>query len=205
MKQIRFSPIIMSMLLALFSCSQIPEKNSIEEEISTETTDDIDNSDSTASPSDTIINANKQDKRNNALLDQPQNTPKPTPNASSSSTSNSANLDFSELRGSGSGRFDASHPDWDTGTGSGTTNNSRTRLNNVNLDHISTEESGKIVLRLVVDASGKILSGTHVINKTQIEDHEIIQKVINAVVEQVQYAKTINGETTFELYTIYLK
>ncbi len=205
MKQICFSPIIISMLLALFSCSQVPEKNSIEEEISAETTDDIDNSDSTASPSDTIINANKQDKRNNALLDQPQNTPKPTPNASSSSTSNSANLDFSELRGSGSGRFDASHPDWDTGTGSGTPNNSRTRLNNVNLDHISTEDWGKIVLRLEVDATGKVLSGTHVINKTQIEDRELIQKVINAVIEQVRYAKTTNGETTFELYTIYLR
>jgi hypothetical protein len=153
----------------------------------------------------TIPNPPKEDERKNALADKPQYDPKPTYSTSNSSASNSGQLDFSELHGHGSGLFDESHPDWDTGTGQAAPESKRTRLNGVNLEHLDIEETGKIFLRLEVDASGNVIRGNCVMSETSINDTEFILKVIDAAIDQVKYKKTQDGKITYEYFTVYVK
>jgi hypothetical protein len=205
MKQFHFLLLLLSLFLVVFSCSQVYEENSTKEDVNAESLEDIINSEIIASSSDTLPNPPVKDERNNTLADKPQNTPKPTSITSNSSTSNSAHPYFSGLGGSGAGLSDESNDDWSTGTGHAPLESTRTRLNGVNLEHLDIEETGKIFLRLEVDASGNVLRGNCVMSETTINDTEFILKVIDAVIDQVKYKKMLDGKTTFELYTVYLK
>lgn len=199
----RFVFLLMLLFAVVFSCSNPSEKSTMEQEIAVEAIDHSNHSDSTVESSATVSNPLEEDKHKTDFPVKPQYETKPTASKPTKPSSSSEEIDFSKLKGSGP--FDESNVDWSVGSGHASSESTRTRLNNVNLEHLYIQETGKIRLRLEVDASGNVLRGTHVINKTNIEDTELIQNVIAAVIDQVKYKKTLDGKITFEYFTVYVK
>jgi hypothetical protein len=204
----RLSLLFSCFLLFASSCSNQKTNDEIETNFSTIDeilTDTLTSNITTIDTITTIPNPQEEIESITNVPDKPQNTTNPTITKPTSASSSSEQINFSELRSSGSGIFDASHPDWGTGTGQASPESTRTRLNGVNLEHLDIVETGKIFLRLEVDASGNVLRGNCVMNETTINDTEFILKVIDAAIDQVKYKKTQDGKTTFEYFTIYVK
>ncbi len=72
------------------------------------------------------------------------------------------------------------------GNGNGT---GRTRLNNLNTDHIKSSENASIYLILTINAEGKVVSAKSISSKTTTTDTRLINQFISAVKDQIKYNK----------------
>jgi hypothetical protein len=100
-------------------------------------------------------------------------------------------------KGSG-GSFGNDNGEWGNGAGSvpGTgikANPNRVRLSEPSVTHIASEEEVIVVLKLTVNAAGKVLSATRS-SLTTTTDTRIINQVITAVKNQVKYNETPGAE-----------
>lgn len=93
--------------------------------------------------------------------------------------------------GSGSG-FGNDAGNGGSGTGLGTGNGNgktRIRLNDPKVDHIKTDVSVVINLKLTISEAGEVVSASNLASKTTTTDQRIINQVISEVKKQVKYNK----------------
>ncbi len=95
--------------------------------------------------------------------------------------------------GSGSGKGfgnDAGNGGQGNGLGSGNgTAKPRIRLNDPKVDHIKTDVSVVINLKLTISENGEVVSASNIASKTTTTDQRIINQVISEVKKQVKYNK----------------
>lgn len=92
--------------------------------------------------------------------------------------------------GSGSGTgFGNDLGDGGKGTGGTERGKGRTRLNNLNTDHIQSSENATIYLTLTINADGKVVSAKSISSKTTTTDTRLINQFISAVKDQIKYNK----------------
>jgi hypothetical protein len=96
------------------------------------------------------------------------------------------------------GSFGNDNGEWGNGTGSGPgtgikANPNRIRLSEPSVSHIASEKEVIVVLKLTVNAAGKVLSATRS-SLTTTTDTRIINQVITAVKNQVKYNETPGAE-----------
>lgn len=90
------------------------------------------------------------------------------------------------------------------GYGEGTVpkpNPKRIRLSEPSVSHIASEEEVIVVLKLTVNAAGKVLSATRS-SLTTTTDTRIINQVITAVKDQVKYNETPGAELESQMITV---
>jgi hypothetical protein len=88
-----------------------------------------------------------------------------------------------------------------SGSGPGAGTGLRTRLNNVSINHIETEQDATIYLKLTIDANGNVISCIST-SKTTTTNQSLITQVKNAVKSQVKYSKDPGSSPVQVFYTV---
>ena len=114
-------------------------------------------------------------------------------------------IDKPELNPFGSGGYGngagMSYGSNGSGSASGSGTGLRTRLNNVSIDHLENEQDATIYFKLTIDANGDVLSAI-VTPKTTTTDQQLINKVKEAVIQQVKFSKSPGSAPTIMFYTV---
>jgi hypothetical protein len=74
-------------------------------------------------------------------------------------------------------------------------------LNNVSIDHLENDHDATIYFKLTIDANGDVLSAL-VTPKTTTTDQQLINKVKEAVIQQVKFSKSPGSAPTIMFYTV---
>ncbi len=174
----------------------------------------VDGGGGSGEPTDAPIDQPKPQTQQVLTNDRPDNTTTPTGqsnhtnannNTHTASTPNQSSDPFNS-GGMGGGNTGGSGTGFgqDTGTGTGPGNNSgggaRTRLNEVSVSGIQINVTATIHLKLTIDTKGNVVNVENIKSKTTTTDQILINRIINAVKEQVKYSKG-NGFST-QYYTV---